>query len=78
MGGIPELIEDGVDGAIFEGGNSDQFATAVRRYWDCPDDALAAGQAGRQKVETVFSEDAHYQGLMKIYREVLALNGNKA
>lgn len=78
MGGIPELIEEGVDGAIFEGGNSEQFAAAVRRYWDYPEDALAAGHAGRQKVEKEFSEEAHYQGLMEIYGAVLARKGKKA
>jgi glycosyltransferase involved in cell wall biosynthesis len=71
IGGIPELIEEGVDGATFEGGNTAEFARAVRHYWDNPDAALQAGLAGREKVARRFSKDAHYQGLMDIYDSVL-------
>jgi glycosyltransferase involved in cell wall biosynthesis len=70
IGGIPELIEEGVDGATFEGGNIAQFAQAVRRFWDDPVLARQAGMAGRKKVEQKFSKEAHYEGLMSIYGAV--------
>jgi glycosyltransferase involved in cell wall biosynthesis len=72
IGGIPELIEEGVDGATFEGGSTAQFARAVRHFWDDPRLARQAGMAGRKKVEQKFSKEAHYEGLMSIYGAVSA------
>jgi len=71
MGGIPELIDEGIDGTIFESGDTEGFANAVRFYWDNPARALEAGLAGRRKVEKKFSKDAHYDGLMEVYESLL-------
>lgn len=34
IGGIPELIQDGQNGILFESGNADSLEQAVRRIWD--------------------------------------------
>ena len=34
IGGIPELIRDGVDGRLFESGNSEELADAIKLLWD--------------------------------------------
>lgn len=34
IGGIPELIRDGVDGKLFESGNSEALADAIKELWD--------------------------------------------
>lgn len=37
IGGIPELIRDGIDGMLFESGNSEDLAGAIKELWDNPD-----------------------------------------
>ncbi len=37
IGGIPELIRDGVDGKLFESGNSEALADAIKELWDFPE-----------------------------------------
>ena len=34
IGGIPELIHDGVDGKLFESGDAEGLADAIRYLWD--------------------------------------------
>lgn len=36
IGGIPELIRDGVDGLLFESGNAEKLADAIKKMWDDP------------------------------------------
>nr|WP_297767805.1 glycosyltransferase [uncultured Butyrivibrio sp.] len=36
IGGIPELIRDGVDGLLFESGNAEKLADAIKKVWDDP------------------------------------------
>ena len=71
IGGIPELIDEGVDGATFAVGNTNEFAQAVRTFWDDPAFAAEAGQAGKAKVEQRFNKQAHYDALMDIYNAAI-------
>ncbi len=34
IGGIPELIRNGVDGILFESGNAEKLADAIKKLWD--------------------------------------------
>lgn len=34
IGGIPELVEDGVNGILFESGNKEELKSAIRRLWE--------------------------------------------
>lgn len=71
IGGIPELIREGVDGATFAVGNAGEFAQAVRKFWDDPDLAVKAGKAGKDKIEQRFNKDAHYDQLIAIYNAAI-------
>ena len=37
IGGIPELITDGVDGRLFTSKNSKQLAAVIRELWNAPE-----------------------------------------
>lgn len=37
IGGIPELIRDGIDGVLFESGNAKALADAIKKLWDSPE-----------------------------------------
>jgi len=54
ISGIPELIEDGVDGLLVEPRNSDALSAAIKRLLDDPALAARLARAGRQKVERQF------------------------
>jgi glycosyltransferase involved in cell wall biosynthesis len=70
MGGIPELVADGVSGYLFEAGNAEE----LRSHLDIlmADDGLRRkmGNAGRQRVKQEFSLARHNEGLLEIYRNV--------
>jgi glycosyltransferase involved in cell wall biosynthesis len=71
MGGIPELVEDGETGLLYEAGNVDELAATLDRLMASPELRRQMGMAARQRVETEFSLDSHNAGLMKIYKSIL-------
>jgi len=50
--GIPELIEDGVDGLLVAAGDPEGLAAAIRRLIVNPELRIALGDAAREKVAT--------------------------
>ncbi len=71
MGGIPELVEEGRTGLLYEAGNVDALASTLDRLMASAELRREMGMAARQRVETAFSLDAHNAGLMEIYQSVL-------
>ena len=72
VGGVGEVVVDGVTGTLVEPGNPAALAQALRGYME---DALRRGQhgdAGRQRVEQRFSLAAMLAGYTSLYDEVLA------
>ena len=63
IGGIPELIVDGVDGFLVPSGG--QEALRERLLWmsEHKHEAAEMGRIGRQKIETAFNADVHYERL---------------
>lgn len=75
IGGIPELITEGVDGELFTPGEAEELAAAVKRWWDDPDRLRRAGEAARRKIEEKFNFTSHLDQLEQLYR--LAAAGGK-
>ena len=65
-GGVPEIIEDGVSGLLFEPGNAADLAAKLKRY--CTDIALrdTVAAAGKARADELFSLERHYQDLEQI------------
>jgi glycosyltransferase involved in cell wall biosynthesis len=74
LGGIPELIEEGVDGFTYQAGDLQDFVAKVQRLIDNPDKAIAMGQKARAKAERFFAPEPHYQRLMQLYQQAQSLN----
>jgi glycosyltransferase involved in cell wall biosynthesis len=72
MGGIPELVSEGESGLIFEPGNADDLAEAMRALWNDAGRAIEMGKAARARVESHFGPDVHYEKMMAIYERVTA------
>ncbi|MBX3415578.1 MAG: glycosyltransferase family 4 protein [Pirellulales bacterium] len=75
IGGIPELVEHERDGLLVTPGNADDLAAQMRRLARDPAEAVEMGIAGRQKIETQFNPEIHYQQVAEVYRRVLAARG---
>ena len=75
IGGIPELIDDGVDGFIFSPGDVHSLQNKMKWIWEHRDASKEMGLTGRKKIEAQFNAEAHYDGLMSIYNDVIEKNG---
>jgi glycosyltransferase involved in cell wall biosynthesis len=70
VGSGPDLIEDGVSGAIFPVGNVEALAEALRRVLETPGAAEAMGQRGFERIQSwSFEEDI--QGLRRALASVV-------
>ncbi|MES2502731.1 MAG: glycosyltransferase family 4 protein [Pseudomonadota bacterium] len=73
MGGIPELIEDGKTGLLYEAGNVNELAAAINKLMVSDKLRQEMGAAGRQRVIQNFSLDKHHKGLIEIYQFALGV-----
>lgn len=71
VGGIPEVVEDGVTGVLAPAGDADALATALARVLG--DDAFRArlGAAGRRAAEQRFSVERYAREVGSVYDGVL-------
>lgn len=70
IGGIPELIKEGETGLGFESGNVASLGEALTRLAASTDAEIAQmGRAGRQWVETAFTQEQYWRRLFAVYRE---------
>lgn len=72
IGGIPELVLEGESGLIFEAGDADEFAERMLTLWNDPDLARGMGRAARNRIETHFGPNVHYEKMMAIYERAQA------
>jgi len=76
IGGIPELIEEGVDGVTFRPGDPYDLADKLRRLWGAGGAGLKEmGFRARAAAESRHSPGKHYEALMAAYNSVLERRG---
>jgi glycosyltransferase involved in cell wall biosynthesis len=71
VGGIPEIVVDGVTGLLVPPGSPDALAAAVSSVLESPELAARLGSAGRLRVEQEFSGASHARRVRSIYAELL-------
>jgi glycosyltransferase involved in cell wall biosynthesis len=71
VGGIPEVIEDRVNGLLVGSGNETELAQACTALIDDYDLAERYGQVGRQRVWEQFSAGSMAQKVAEVYRSLL-------
>ncbi len=75
IGGIPELIDNGKTGLLFEPGNVDDLAAKISYLIKNKDQVRYMGELARKKAEQKYNSEKHYEKLMEIYQ--LALKNHK-
>ena len=72
VGGIPEVVEDGVSGLLVPAGDVDALARAVQRLIDDPATRVALGQAARKRAQEQFSAERIVPRYIELYQRVCA------
>ena len=75
IGGIPEMVDDGVNGLLFPAGDSGALAACLRRMLSDRPAREEMGRRGREKAERDYGRERHYREIERIYREVIAGRG---
>ena len=71
VGALPDIVQNGRLGEVFEAGNAEACAEAIKRMLSRPDcDEMCA--AAKHEAETKYSEEANYKRLMEIYGEAVS------
>jgi glycosyltransferase involved in cell wall biosynthesis len=73
IGGIPELIEEGIDGMTFQSGNSDDLAEKMLAIHADASLRRRMGAKGREKIEQDYSPEQYYNRIMNIYTEITSV-----
>jgi glycosyltransferase involved in cell wall biosynthesis len=71
VGGIPELVEEGKTGLLFEAGNADELRRRMLTLASSETSQVEMGRNARAKVENEFSIAKHNESLLRIYESVL-------
>jgi glycosyltransferase involved in cell wall biosynthesis len=72
IGGMTEVVSDGVDGFLVPPGNVDALREKMNWMLDHRNQAVEMGTAGRKKAETDYSADIHYEKIAMVYKKVLS------
>ena len=72
IGGIPEQIEDGTTGLLFEMGNVKDLTEKMKIMIENPGMRITFGKAARRKLQKEYSLESHCVGLLKIYNEIIS------
>ncbi len=67
MAGIPELVEDGVDGLLVAQRDPEAMADALERLAREPEKAAALARSGRAKVERIWDRDTNLRTLTGLF-----------
>ena len=72
LGGLPELVDDGITGYIVPAKDAEKLAEAIKKMSDMPSkDLLAMGQAATQKAKSMFDAQKYAREIVKKYEEMI-------
>ena len=72
LGGLPELVDDGVTGYIVPAKDAEKLAEAIKKMCDMPSkDLLAMGQAATQKAKSMFDAQKYAREVIEKYKEMI-------
>jgi len=78
VGGIPEVVEDGVSGLLVPPEDPEALAKAIDRLMDKPELAKNFGEKGRERVRKYFNAETNTRQLEEIYYRMIGDRGCSA
>lgn len=72
LGGIPEIVTDGVDGYLFEAADTEAMAARILNLLEDPEGAGRMGEQGRLDATRRFTRKAHVEQVQGVYEGLLA------
>ena len=75
VGGVPDLIEDGVNGLLVDPRDPHALAAALGRVLRDREAAAEMGRRGRERRRTEFTIDRTVRTLERMYEDILARAG---
>jgi len=73
IGGLEELIEDGVTGFFFEPGNVDDLSRKIAKLVENKELLSKMRHNARKLAEERYSEEVGYKNLMDVYKDTLEI-----
>ena len=70
IGGLPEIVDDGVTGLIFEPGNAKDLASKIKMLWDDPDLCQRMGNASYDKIRRTSHRKVFFNKLKSVYDDL--------
>jgi len=77
-GGISDLVENGVNGVIFEAGNSHDLAEKIKYALEHPDEVRRWGENGYARIRRCNDLKAHSMRMRQVYQNLLLPQGGGA
>ncbi len=71
IGGIPEMVTDGINGYVFSSGDSEELAKVIEQLYFDDIKLSQMGKQSRKIVESKFNSEVYYSEIMKIYERLL-------
>ena len=71
IGGMPEIVEEGISGLLFESGDYKDLASKIRYLWERSDLCQKMGIYGREKAIKEYSAEKYYERLISLYHKSL-------
>jgi len=78
ISGIPELVENGVNGVLVPSRDAASLADAIEELIRSPQKRAALGAAARQRIESVFDAEFTHDHLRDLFDDVIASHAARA
>jgi len=78
IGGLPEIVDDGMTGLLFRAGDVGDMAAKIRALWEDPEMCRRMGAAAQEKAAREYSAEAHFRGVMAAYEEAIQISKDEA
>lgn len=71
IGGIPEFIDHGENGLLFEPGDINELEKSILFLLNNTSLIVQFGNSARRKAEKLFGHETHYRNITRLYNEIL-------
>ena len=78
IGGLPEIVDDGVTGLLFEPGDPEGLAEKIRYLWGREDVGARMGEAGKRKASREYSPDAYCRRILSAFESAIRIRSTSS